>query len=68
MSTVAIVLLVAFGVALFIGGMVAIVASRKAPMGFEDEKGFHPIKDAEKAKRRRSNVPRDGSAQPKKGK
>lgn len=68
MSTVAIVLLVAFGNALVIGGIVAFVASRKAPLGFEDEKGFHPIKEAEKTKRRRVNTPRDGSTQSSKGK
>jgi len=41
MRSVVIVLLVVFGAAALLGAIVLIVASRRAPTGFEDEQGFH---------------------------
>ena len=42
MGSVAIILLVLFGAIVLVGVVVAIVAFRKAPDGFEDRDGFHP--------------------------
>jgi hypothetical protein len=41
MGTVVTVLLIILGAAALVGGIVAFVAFRRAPGGFEDEKGFH---------------------------
>ena len=43
MSSVAIILIVLFGSAVVIGAVIAFVAARKAPTGFEDKEGFHPL-------------------------
>ena len=42
MHSVVWIVLIVLGVALVIGGIVAVVALRKARDGFEDEHGFHP--------------------------
>ena len=41
MDTVVIIVLVAMGVIILIGVVVMYFAFRKAPNGFEDDKGFH---------------------------
>ena len=41
MGAVGIILLVLFGVIVLVGVVVAFVAFRKAPDGFEDREGFH---------------------------
>ena len=51
MRTVVIIILIAFGVAVVIGGVVVFVASRKAPTGFEDNEGFHPTSNNEPKKK-----------------
>jgi hypothetical protein len=42
-SSFAFILLVLFGAAVIIGGLIAFIAARKAPSGFEDKEGFHPM-------------------------
>lgn len=41
MDTVVIIVLVAMGVSILIGVVIAYFALRDAPTGFEDERGFH---------------------------
>lgn len=48
MSTVVTVLLIVLGVAALIGGIVVLVASRRAPGGFEDDQGFHQTERPDK--------------------
>ncbi|MGH7944212.1 MAG: hypothetical protein ACREH8_07060 [Opitutaceae bacterium] len=42
MDSLLVVVLVALGLVVLIGGVVAFFALRKAPDGFEDDEGFHP--------------------------
>jgi hypothetical protein len=42
MLKIVVVLLVIFGAAIVIGGIIAWVAIRRARDGFEDDEGFHP--------------------------
>ena len=41
MDTLTIILLILLGATALVGGIMAFVASRRAPHGFEDEYGFH---------------------------
>ena len=52
MGTVVTVLLLVLGAAALVGGIVAFVASRRAPGGFEDDQGFHHTEHPDKSKRR----------------
>ena len=44
MLTIAIIILAAFGIAALVGGaVIALLATRSAPDGFEDQDGFHLV-------------------------
>ena len=47
MGSVVIVVLVVLGAAALLGAIVMIVASRRAPTGFEDDQGFHEAEPKE---------------------
>lgn len=42
MGTIVRILLIIFGAAVVLGGIIAFVAIRRARDGFEDDEGFHP--------------------------
>ena len=45
MSSAAIIIIILLGIAALAGGaVIAIMASRKAPDGFEDQDGFHLVR------------------------
>ena len=45
MDSAVVLVLVGVGVATLVGGLMAFLAYRKAPHGFEDDRGFHSGED-----------------------
>ena len=52
MATFVTILLIALGITALVGGIVAYIASRRAPGGFEDDQGFHHTERPDRSKRR----------------